>query len=726
MRLYIPFGQSNPPANALWELRRLGDANARELTGPTSHVDGDMFEAFELDVVPRAWTSIFENGRIRVGPWTEELLGERVYLNGTPGTQIKDFRGPSAQLAHVLYAFAQARRLAGLELVDRQIVATGKVTESGGIKRITNLNHKVQAFATACRSLPGWETALFIAPAESPLGPMPQGIDKVEFRGAASLIVSRPTLILVDSNALVDLIEALEVLCDAREGLPEYCGQYRVGERLGIGSQSVVHRGLHAAGREHDVALKFLRLGLTSNASWFKRMNQEAESLKRLEHDNIQSLRGFSVEQDRPVLWLELLKGRTLREHLDRVNATGTPIDSDQLGSWAMGLCEAIAHIHEHGILHRDLKPENVIICEDGKLKLIDFGVAAVDEASVGTIDGVVFGTPAYTAPEVLNRGSVSASRASDIYSLGLILGELMLSHHPLLLSRDPHEQVPAHAWYDIHYKGISNALPDDISVQLRRLLFATCAFESDERAESAYEVRSLLSEYLTHRFTTNGSQSRILCQLCGVFHQSDKGNQWVEQDGWLCESCLKAVKDKHISLDSSPINYVRTAWRFLMSTCKCESCGTELPVNFTFDVEGKHMCSQCISIESVNKKDLPQPTNYGPIIWILIGCSYYVNMIHIATGLTLDGPTLLYLFDATTNEVVYVAGRFSLVVVIIFMLAAGAIGTAFWAHRRIDPDADMSDFEVYKQQRRYMMLMWVSVFISILFGFGGLVQIYS
>ena len=174
------------------------------------------------------------------------------------------------------------------------------------------------------------------------------------------------------------------------------------------------------------VALKIPHMQFESDVAFFSRFQREAEIGKKLNHPNI--LRFVDVpEQSRPYIVMEYLEGKSLADTMNDIRPFPVA-DSVQIAS---RICDALAHMHEHQIIHRDLKPQNVMICKDGSLRIIDFGIAKSMEARRLTFAGLTstMGTPDYMAPEQV-KGRRGDAR-TDIYALGAMLYEMTTGHVP-------------------------------------------------------------------------------------------------------------------------------------------------------------------------------------------------------------------------------------------------------------------------------------------------------
>ncbi|MBX3472584.1 MAG: serine/threonine protein kinase, partial [Planctomycetes bacterium] len=207
----------------------------------------------------------------------------------------------------------------------------------------------------------------------------------------------------------------------------ERVGPYVVHEQLGRGGMGVVHRAVDArTGRE--VALKVL---LVADERARRRLLQEARALARLRHRHVVDLLDAGEHQGRPWLALELVRGRSLEERLEREGPLA-PRDAARL---VQALATALAHAHREGVLHRDLKPSNVLLDVDGTPRLTDFGLAGLAQdpgESRLTKSGTIVGTPGYWAPEQATGQASAVGPHTDVYGLGALLYACLTGRPPI------------------------------------------------------------------------------------------------------------------------------------------------------------------------------------------------------------------------------------------------------------------------------------------------------
>lgn len=180
------------------------------------------------------------------------------------------------------------------------------------------------------------------------------------------------------------------------------------------------------------VAIKVLRLGYTTKALT-RRFQLEAEALARLKHPCIAQIYEVGIDQTnaQPYIAMELVEGPTLKEFIESNNLS----TRDILG-FTSHLCDAVEHAHQRGVIHRDLKPANILVDETGAPKILDFGIARVTEQDVRAVTmnteiGQIIGTLAYMSPEQASGDPTQIDHRSDIYSLGVILFELLTGQLP-------------------------------------------------------------------------------------------------------------------------------------------------------------------------------------------------------------------------------------------------------------------------------------------------------
>src|SRR5437588_1799456 len=211
-------------------------------------------------------------------------------------------------------------------------------------------------------------------------------------------------------------------------------GNYDLVEPIDVGGMGEVYLARQRTAFDREVAIKIIRSDLVHDMTARARFLREAEVSAYLKHEHILPLYEFGEEQGRLFLVTPYIKGGTLARRL-----VSGPLSLEEVHGLFTALVQAVAYIHRRGVIHRDLKPTNILLDrEDGELyvRLIDFGIATLQGRVASpplTAAGTEMGTIEYMAPE---RLSGIAAPSNDIYSLGIILYEMLTGHIPMAEQR--------------------------------------------------------------------------------------------------------------------------------------------------------------------------------------------------------------------------------------------------------------------------------------------------
>ncbi|HEU5397185.1 MAG TPA: serine/threonine-protein kinase, partial [Verrucomicrobiae bacterium] len=228
----------------------------------------------------------------------------------------------------------------------------------------------------------------------------------------------------------LDLVQAP----DADDQAGRLVGPYKILQRLGEGGWGVVYMAAQEKPVRRKVALKIIKLGMDTK-SVIARFDAERQALALMDHPNIaRVLDAGATETGRPYFVMELVRGVKITEYCDQNN-----LDTRQRLNLFVQVCHAIQHAHQKGVIHRDIKPSNILVTlHDGVPvpKVIDFGIAKAIEGrltdqTLFTAYEQVIGTPAYMSPEQAEMSGLDVDTRSDIYSLGVLLYELLTGRTP-------------------------------------------------------------------------------------------------------------------------------------------------------------------------------------------------------------------------------------------------------------------------------------------------------
>ena len=232
-----------------------------------------------------------------------------------------------------------------------------------------------------------------------------------------------------------DLSQARVPLESAIEEMPgDRIGRYKLLQKIGEGGCGVVYMAEQEEAVRRRVALKVIKLGMDTKAV-IARFEAERQALARMEHPNIaRVLDAGATTAGRPFFVMELVRGIRITEYCDQNN-----LSTEQRLRLFINVCHAIQHAHQKGIIHRDIKPSNILVTlHDGQPvpKVIDFGIAKatqgrLTEQTLFTAFEQFIGTPAYVSPEQAEMSGLDIDTRSDIYSLGVLLYELLAGRTP-------------------------------------------------------------------------------------------------------------------------------------------------------------------------------------------------------------------------------------------------------------------------------------------------------
>jgi serine/threonine-protein kinase len=389
-------------------------------------------------------------------------------------------------------------------------------------------------------------------------------------------------------------------------------GPYQVLELLGEGGMGQVYRGRDPR-LARDIAIKILPQDMTNDVQAVARFEREARAIASLSHPNIVAIHDFGEQDGTFYVITELLHGRTLRKRMEEGAVSWRK--AVEIGA---EIAEGLAAAHAHSIVHRDLKPENVFILEDGRVKILDFGLAQTDplmtdreEAMVTTTKwfqtnpGMVIGTLGYMSPEQL-RGEV-VDPTADLFSLGVMLFEMITTRKPFHRSSGAatiaailHDDIPG------------DELTGNVPVELQRII-ETCVHKNPQaRFQSARDLSLTLrainssstiinSEILASVTKRRTSKKSIDSIAVLPFANSSKD----PESEYLSDGITEGIINKVSQLPKLKVMARSTVFRYKGRDVDAQTVGRELRVRAVLSGRLQHIGDRIIiGVELVDSLD--------------------------------------------------------------------------------------------------------------------------
>jgi eukaryotic-like serine/threonine-protein kinase len=265
--------------------------------------------------------------------------------------------------------------------------------------------------------------------------------------------------------------------------IPLLSNRYQLQQTLGTGGMAVVYRARDLM-LERPVAVKVLRTDFSQDGGFRERFRQEARAAANLSHPNIVTVHDFGLDNGRLFIVMESVPGTDLKTMIKQRGRFSV----DETIPLIVQACAGIGYAHRAGLVHCDVKPQNMLVTPDQRLKVTDFGIArALATIRPDEKSDVVWGSPQYFSPE--QAGGGAPSPASDVYSLGVILYEMLAGELPFI-SSDPSELARMHRE--------SRAVPlrrinPEVPLELEQIILKILSKEPSSRYRSADQLGRIL-----------------------------------------------------------------------------------------------------------------------------------------------------------------------------------------------------------------------------------------
>lgn len=262
--------------------------------------------------------------------------------------------------------------------------------------------------------------------------------------------------------------------------------RYRLDRKLGEGGMAIVYQATDLM-LDRTIAVKILRKDFSSSQAFQERFKEEARAAANLTHPNIVTVHDFGFDQDRLFIVMEHVPGKDLKQKINETRAL--PIY--QATRLIVQACAGIGYAHRAGLVHCDIKPHNMLITPDNRLKVTDFGIArALASVKHDEQTQAIWGSPAYFSPE--QAAGKAPSPASDVYSLGVVLFEVLTGQLPFT-DPSPQELALLHRFED---PPLPRDINPEISPELEEIILKVLSKEPTTRYRTADQLGRILISF--------------------------------------------------------------------------------------------------------------------------------------------------------------------------------------------------------------------------------------
>jgi len=260
--------------------------------------------------------------------------------------------------------------------------------------------------------------------------------------------------------------------------IPDTLTHYKILEKLGEGGMGIVYKAEDIK-LKRKIALKLLRIDLTRDPDAKRRLIREAQNASALDHPHIGTIYEIGETDDGQLfIVMAYYEGQTLQQRIDQ-----GPLKINEFIEWASQAAEGLAMAHQKGIIHRDIKPANVMITQDNRVKILDFGLAKLQGQSQYTQEGATLGTVAYMSPEQLRGEKVD--HRTDIWSLGVVMYEMVTAQRPF---KGEYDQAVTYSILNEEPEPIT-ALRSQVPVRIDQIIGKALAKNRKDRYQHVDEI---------------------------------------------------------------------------------------------------------------------------------------------------------------------------------------------------------------------------------------------
>jgi serine/threonine-protein kinase len=285
----------------------------------------------------------------------------------------------------------------------------------------------------------------------------------------------------------VAVTKTLETPADEFTRGTSFAGRYEIIEELGAGGMGKVYR-VYDTKIKVEIALKILKPEIAADKKTIERFSNEIRLARDITHKNVCRMHDLNEDEGTQYITMEYVPGEDLKSFIKRVGQ----LPAGKVISITKQICDGLSEAHRLGVVHRDLKPQNIMIDKEGNAKIMDFGIARSLKAEGITREGAIIGTPDYMSPEQVE--GQEANQGSDIYSLGIILYEMVTGQVPFQ-GDPPFSIAMKHKTEDpLHPKKFNIQIPDELAHVIQKCM----GKEKEDRYQTAGEILSVLKNIET------------------------------------------------------------------------------------------------------------------------------------------------------------------------------------------------------------------------------------